>query len=68
MKQNQQLDNLNTLANILQVYNTMLLQQDASNNDVLQELRKQNQEIIKRLERIENQLNKLIGNVNKTAG
>lgn len=26
MKQNQQLDNLNTLANILQVYNTMLLQ------------------------------------------
>ncbi|MBR1600028.1 MAG: hypothetical protein IJ677_09430 [Alphaproteobacteria bacterium] len=65
MKQNQQLDNLNTLANILQVYNTMLLQQDASNNDVLQELRKQNQEIIKRLERIEN---KLIGNVNKTAG
>lgn len=58
MKQNQQLDNLNTLANILQVYNTMLLQQDASNNDVLQELRKQNQEIIKRLERIENQLKK----------
>lgn len=56
MNQNQQLDNLNTLANILQVYNTMLLQQDASNNDVLQELRKQNQEIIKRLERIENQL------------
>lgn len=53
-----QLDNLNTLANILQVYNTMLLQQDASNNDVLQELRKQNQEIIKRLERIENQLKK----------
>lgn len=53
---NQQLDNLNTLANILQVYNTMLLQQDASNNDVLQELRKQNQEIIKRLERIERQL------------
>lgn len=53
-----QLDNLNTLANILQVYNTMLLQQDASNNDVLQELRKQNQEIIKRLERIENQLQK----------
>lgn len=58
MKQNQQLDNLNTLANILQVYNTMLLQQDASNNDVLQELKKQNQEIIKRLERIENQLKK----------
>lgn len=58
MKQNQQLDNLNTLANILQVYNTMLLQQDASNNDVLQELRKQNQEIIARLERIENQLKK----------
>ena len=51
-----QLDNLNTLANILQVYNTMLLQQDATNHDVLQELRKQNQEIIKRLERIENQL------------
>lgn len=53
---NQQLDNLNTLANILQVYNTMLLQQDATNNDVLQELRKQNQEIIARLDRIEKQL------------
>lgn len=57
-----QLDNLNTLANILQVYNTMLLQQDASNNDVLQELRKQNQEIIKRLERIEEEL-KIIKNL-----
>lgn len=56
MKSNQQLDNLNTLANILQLYNTMLLQQDASNNDVLQELRKQNQEIIARLERIEARL------------
>lgn len=53
-----QLDNLNTLANILQVYNTMLLQQDATNNDVLQELRKQNQEILKRLERIEKKLQK----------
>ena len=51
-----QLDNLNTLANILQVYNTMLLQQDATNNDVLQELRKQNQDIIARLERVEKML------------
>lgn len=49
MTTDQQRDNLNTLANILQLYNTMLLQQDASNNDVLQELRKQNQEIIARL-------------------
>jgi len=29
---------LNTFANILQIYNTMLLQQDASNNDLMQEL------------------------------
>ena len=57
-----QLDNLNTLANLLQVYNTMLLEQDASNNDLMQELQKQNElyfkDIIARLERIENQLKK----------
>lgn len=57
-----QLDNLNILANLLQVYNTMLLEQDASNNDLMQELQKQNElyfkDIIARLERIENQLKK----------
>lgn len=47
-----QLDNLNTLANILQIYNTMLLQQDTSNNDLLQD-------IIQRLERIEKKLDSL---------
>lgn len=54
-----QLDNLNTLANILQVYNTMLLQQDASNNELMQELQKQNQDIINRLNRIEKKLDSL---------
>lgn len=58
-----QLDNLNTLANILQVYNTMLLQQDASNNELMQELQKQNtvffEDIINRLDRIEKKLDSL---------
>lgn len=57
-----QLDNLNILANLLQVYNTMLLEQDASNNDLMQELQKQNElyfkDIIARLERIEKKLQK----------
>lgn len=52
MMNDKQLDNLNTLANILQIYNTMLLQQDESNNDLLQD-------IIQRLERIENLLTKI---------
>jgi hypothetical protein len=44
----QQRENLNTLANILQ--------QDASNNDLMQELQKQNEDIIARLERLESAL------------
>lgn len=32
------------LANILQIYNTMLLTRDASNNDLMRELQKQNTE------------------------
>lgn len=35
---------LEQLANILQIYNTMLLTQDASNNDLMKELQKQNTE------------------------
>ena len=56
MINDQQRENLNILANILQIYNTMLLQADASNNDLMQELHKQNEEIIKRLEKIEEKL------------
>ena len=60
MTTEQQQNNLNILANLLQVYNTLLLQQDASNNDLMQELQKQNElyfkDIIARLERIEKQL------------
>ena len=60
MTQNQQFDNLNTLANILQVYNTMLLQQVIVTDVLLQELRKQNEiyfkDILARLERIEKKL------------
>lgn len=57
MKQNRQLDNLNTLANILQTYNTLLLEQDATNNDLMKALQEQNEvyfkDITNRLERIE---------------
>ena len=35
---------LEYLANILQIYNTMLLISDASNNDLMKELQKQNTE------------------------
>lgn len=56
MTNDQQRENLNILANILQIYNTMLLQADASNNDLMQEIHKQNDEIIKRLEKIEEKL------------
>ena len=51
------LENLNILANILQTYNTMLLEQDATNNDVMKALQEQNEvyfkDITARLERIE---------------
>ena len=56
MTNDQQRENLNILANLLQIYNTMLLQADASNNDLMQELHKQNEEIIKRLDKIEKKL------------
>ena len=51
------LENLNILANILQTYNTMLLEKDATNNDLMQALQEQNdvyfKDITARLERIE---------------
>lgn len=58
-------ENLNTLANLLQIASFILLINEASNNKLLDELHdqderyldkalKQNEEIIKRLERIEN--------------
>lgn len=60
MNNDQQRENLNILANLLQVYNTMLLEQDATNNDLMQELQKQNElyfkDIIARLERLEKKL------------
>jgi hypothetical protein len=43
MTNDQQRENLNILANLLQLYNTLLLQQDASNNDLMRELQKQNE-------------------------
>lgn len=49
------------LANILQIYNTILLTKDASNNDLMRELQKQNTEyfekIIKNQEEILRRLN-----------
>ena len=51
------LENLNILANILQTYNTMLLEKDATNNDLMKALQEQNdvyfKDITARLERIE---------------
>ena len=43
---------LNTLANILQIYNTILLQEDAKNNDIMYALQEQNQQIINKLDEI----------------
>ena len=48
----QQRENLNTLANILQIYNTMLLQQDVSNNDMMLRLEEQNKAILDKLDKI----------------
>lgn len=58
-------DMLDLLSDILQVYNTNLLEQDASNNDVIKELQHQNKDYLeniltklnnieKRIERLEN--------------
>lgn len=58
-------DMLDLLSDILQVYNTSLLEQDASNNDVIKELQHQNKDYLeniltklnnieKRIERLEN--------------
>lgn len=53
-------DLINLLANFLQFYNTSLLQEDASNNDLMKELQHQNTEyfetILKRLDNIEKRL------------
>lgn len=59
-------DMLDLLSDILQVYNTNLLEQDASNNDVIKELQHQNKDYLekiltkvdnieKRIERLENE-------------
>ena len=49
-------DLINLLANFLQFYNTNLLQEDASNNDLMKELQHQNKDyletIIKKLDTI----------------
>lgn len=58
-------DMLDLLSDVLQVYNTNLLEQDASNNDVMKELQHQNKDYLeniltklnnieKRIERLEN--------------
>ena len=53
-------DLINLLANFLQFYNTSLLQEDASNNDLMKELQHQNTEyfedIIKKLDNIDKRL------------
>ena len=56
-------DILDVLSDILQVYNTNLLEQDASNNDVMKELQHQNKDylesILTRLNDINERLTKL---------
>ena len=60
MINDKQRENLNILANILQAYNTLLLEDDASNNDLMKALQEQNEvyfkDIVSRLERLENAL------------
>lgn len=56
-------DILDVLSDILQVYNTNLLEQDASNNDVMKELQHQNKDylesILTKLNDINERLTKL---------
>ena len=51
------------LANFLQFYNTSLLEDDATNNDLMRELQNQNtryfENIVARLERIEQAIDKI---------
>lgn len=42
-------DLINLLANFLQFYNTNLLEEDASNNDVMRELQKQNEQYLSKI-------------------
>lgn len=42
-------DLINLLANFLQFYNTNLLEEDASNKDVMQELQKQNEQYLSKI-------------------
>ena len=56
-------DMLDVLSDLLQIYNTNLLEQDASNNDVMKELQHQNKDylesILTRLNDINERLTKL---------
>ena len=48
-------DLINLLANFLQFYNTSLLQEDASNNDLMKELQHQNETYLKAIiEKLDN--------------
>lgn len=53
-------DKLNTVANLAQLYSLFLLFRDASNDQIMKELQNQNtkyfEDIIKRLDRIEEKL------------
>ena len=42
-------DLINLLANFLQFYNTNLLEEDASNNDLMKELQKQNEQYLSKI-------------------
>lgn len=65
LKMNQDLFNI--MANCLQVYNTVLLEKDASNNDVMKALQEQNniyfERIIKQLDELTNELRELRKNI-----
>ena len=60
-------DLFNIMANCLQVYNTVLLEKDASNNDVMKALQEQNniyfERIIKQLDELTNELRELRKNI-----
>lgn len=66
-KINQKINNncnfIGLLSDFLQFYNTSLLQEDASNNDLMKELQNQNtnyfERIIKKLDNIEKRLERL---------
>lgn len=53
---------LEYLANILQIYNTMLLISDASNNDLMQELQKQNTEYFEKIIKNQQEILRILKN------